>query len=642
MLNIDFSALAADGGINRPKVSAIEILSSTATNTPPTANAGSDQTITLPTSSVTLNGSGTDPDGSIKGYSWTKVSGPSQGTITSPSLASTTVNGLVQGTYTFRLTVTDNLGATGSDDVVVTVNAATTTTAAYQINSGGPQLNTSMGTFAADNYFSPIPGYTFSTTQAISGTGDPALYQTERSSTTDNGTFSYAFPVNNGTYTVILHFAEIYFTAVNKRVFDVSIENVKVLDNYDIYKKVGAFTATTESFSTNVTDGVLNIYFSALASDGGINRPKISAIQILSNNNTTNTSPTANAGQDQTITLPTNSTTLNGSGTDSDGSITAYNWTKVSGPSGSSFGSPSSATTTVNGLVQGTYTFRLTVTDNQGATGSDDVVVTVNPPTEYRINSGGPQLTTSIGTFAADNYFSPSPGFTFSTTTAIAGTTDDALYQTERSSTQDNGTFSYAFPVSNGTYTVVLHFAEIYFTAVNKRVFDVSIENVKVLDNYDIFKKVGGFTATTETFTTTVNDGMLNIDFSAKKKDGGIYRPEVTAIEVLNPSANPSIIRTNMPVNSLLVNNYPNMVYPNPTKDGRFNVLFPEEMEGEIGYSLISVSGNELTKGKLTLIRPTPVVEFDFSQPMQKAGMYYLWLKNKNREMVFKVIIINE
>jgi hypothetical protein len=163
-----------------------------------------------------------------------------------------------------------------------------------------------------------------------------------------------------------------------------------------------------------------------------------------------------------------------------------------------------------------------------------------------------------------------------------------------------------------------------------------------VLDNYDIFKKVGGFTATTETFTTTVNDGMLNIDFSAKKKDGGIYRPEVTAIEVLNPSANPSIIRTNMPVNSLLVNNYPNMVYPNPTKDGRFNVLFPEEMEGEIGYSLISVSGNELTKGKLTLIRPTPVVEFDFSQPMQKAGMYYLWLKNKNREMVFKVIIINE
>ena len=36
----------------------------------------------------------------------------------------TTLTNLVQGTYVFRLTVTDNSGATATDDVTVTVNAA--------------------------------------------------------------------------------------------------------------------------------------------------------------------------------------------------------------------------------------------------------------------------------------------------------------------------------------------------------------------------------------------------------------------------------------------------------------------------------------------------------------------------------------
>jgi N-acetylneuraminic acid mutarotase len=297
----------------------------------------------------------------------------------------------------------------------------------------------------------------------------------------------------------------------------------------------------------------------------------------------------------------------------------------------SSTGSQSGSLVVTHSGQGGSTTTSLT---GQGGSTTSNVV--------YRINSGGPQLNTSIGTFAADNYFSPSPGYTFSTTTAIAGTTDDALYQTERSSTTDNGTFSYAFPVSNGTYTVVLHFAEIYQTAINKRVFDVSIENVKVLDNYDIYKKVGGFTATTETFTTTVSDGTLNINFSAKKKDGGIYRPEVTAIEVLNPGANPSIVRISSFINGLQANNYLSTIYPNPTSDGRFKVLLPREQEGEVVYSLMSVSGNVLTKGKLSLNRPTTVLEFNFSQQMQNAGMYYLKLKKNENEIVFKLLRINK
>jgi hypothetical protein len=98
----------------------------------PVANAGSAQTITLPANLVTLSGSAST--GTITSYSWTKVSGPAGGVITSPSAVSTTVTGLLQGVYTFQLAL--NGGSVST--VKVTVNAAATP-AAPVANAGGPQ-----------------------------------------------------------------------------------------------------------------------------------------------------------------------------------------------------------------------------------------------------------------------------------------------------------------------------------------------------------------------------------------------------------------------------------------------------------------------------------------------------------------------
>jgi hypothetical protein len=124
---IDVKNVSYNGTITlAPYTSAVLIRNGTATNQPPTANAGSDKTITLPTNTVSLSGSGTDPDGSISAYSWTKTSGPASGTITSAASAATTVTGMVQGVYKFQLKVTDNAGATDLDTVQVTVNAETT------------------------------------------------------------------------------------------------------------------------------------------------------------------------------------------------------------------------------------------------------------------------------------------------------------------------------------------------------------------------------------------------------------------------------------------------------------------------------------------------------------------------------------
>ena len=90
-------------------------------NSQPTANAGVDITLTLPTNSATIAGSGNDPGGSIASYSWTQVSGGTA-TITNGSSPSVTVSNLTEGVYIFRLTVTDNDGNPASDDVKVIVN----------------------------------------------------------------------------------------------------------------------------------------------------------------------------------------------------------------------------------------------------------------------------------------------------------------------------------------------------------------------------------------------------------------------------------------------------------------------------------------------------------------------------------------
>src|SRR3989338_2968499 len=70
--------------------------------------------------------------------------------------------------------------------------------------------------------------------------------------------------------------------------------------------------------------------------------------------NVGNASPSVNAGPDFNLNLPTNSVSVTGTASDSDGTITGTNWTKVSGPAGAlvSF-SPSptnNLTTTINGL----------------------------------------------------------------------------------------------------------------------------------------------------------------------------------------------------------------------------------------------------------------------------------------------------
>ena len=92
-------------------------------NKAPVANAGSMQNILLPENTVTLTGKGTDSDGTISKYSWTKISGPQQGSIVSPLSAITVLLNLKAGVYKYQLMVTDNDGATAKDTVQINVTS---------------------------------------------------------------------------------------------------------------------------------------------------------------------------------------------------------------------------------------------------------------------------------------------------------------------------------------------------------------------------------------------------------------------------------------------------------------------------------------------------------------------------------------
>ncbi len=124
----------------------------------------------------------------------------------------------------------------------------------------------------------------------------------------------------------------------------------------------------------NAGASIVNLLFSGSAPDLGAFEYSSSTIAPPANQ-----SPIAKAGSAQTIVLPTNTASLKGTSSyDPDGTISAYKWSKISGPSSGMVSNSTLVTATAKYLVQGTYKFQLIVTDNKGATGTSTVTITVN------------------------------------------------------------------------------------------------------------------------------------------------------------------------------------------------------------------------------------------------------------------------
>jgi hypothetical protein len=192
--------------------------------------------------------------------------------------------------------------------------------------------------------------------------------------------------------------------------------------------------------------------------------------------------------------------------------------------------------------------YQVTATDRSGNESARSAAVSATRPgtttqQPVRINTGGGAVTTGGVNWLADQGFTGGKTFTNPQVTAIAGTTDDVLYRTERSGTSDLAPFSYGIPVANGTYTVRLHFAEVWFGATGggaagtgKRVFSANIEGGAVeVANLDLNAVAAPMTAVVREFRVPVTDGRVDIAFTST-----VNQAKVSAIEVLPTTAAPA------------------------------------------------------------------------------------------------------
>ena len=310
-------------------------------NQPPVANAGANITITLPVNTATLNGNqSSDPDGTIASYAWTQVSGPNTAGIANANQAIANLSDLVEGAYTFRLTVRDNDDATASETVNVTVNAATPDPNQLPVANAGANITITL----------PVNTTTLNGNQSTDADGTIA---------------SYAWAQVSGPNTAGIANANQAIANLSDLVEGVYTFRLTVRDNDD----------ATASETVNVT--------------------------VNAANPAPNQLPVANAGANITITLPVNTTTLNGNqSADPDGTIASYAWTQVSGPNTAGIANANQAIANLSGLVEGVYTFRLTVTDNDNATASETVNVTVNAanpdPNQLPVANAGANITITL------------------------------------------------------------------------------------------------------------------------------------------------------------------------------------------------------------------------------------------------------
>ena len=113
------------------------------------------------------------------------------------------------------------------------------------INCGGPEFRTKSGVvYQKDKYFAGGEASDFGMNSDIKSTKDKDIYQTERWSTED---LIYEIPIQKeGKYVLILKFSEVYFNSKGEKIFDFKVGDLTVIEDIDIYAKVGKNRAYDE------------------------------------------------------------------------------------------------------------------------------------------------------------------------------------------------------------------------------------------------------------------------------------------------------------------------------------------------------------------------------------------------------------
>lgn len=382
----------------------------------PVSVAGVNQTISLPTSTGVLDGSGShDADGVVVYYKWQQVSGPSANTVLDATYAQTRLSGLVAGTYVYSLTVTDNGWASTTSTVTVTVK--TTGNVAPTVSAGSgptitlPTSSTTLTGTATGNNGATIKGLSWKQT---SGPANATIAAAGNISTGVSGLTvagSYVFSLTATDNNALTATASVTVTvkaaatiapsvgagaaaAITLPVSSVILVGTAVGNGGATIKGLtwkqtsgpaAASIASPTSLTTTISGlTVAGSYVFSLTATDNNNLTATGAVTVTVNPLVTSgpaVAPTVSAGKGQAITLPTSATTLTGTATGNGGAtIKTLSWKESSGPATATVSSAASLSTVVSGLtVAGSYVFTLYATDNNGKSANGSMTVVVNP-----------------------------------------------------------------------------------------------------------------------------------------------------------------------------------------------------------------------------------------------------------------------
>jgi hypothetical protein len=308
------------------------------------------------------------------------------------------------------------------------------------------------GNFVADTDYNQGNEYSDTSTAInTSGVGESipqSVWQTCRW----NSSFTYTIPglTPGATYTVALDWAELTWTAVGQRKFNVAINGTQVLTAFDVYATAGYKTALQKQFSVAAnSSGQIVIAFT----QGGADNPFISGIEI---------------------------------------------WQPSGGPP--------------------------PPTPTPSPTPSLGTLVTA-------IDAGGG----AAGNFVADTDYNQGNEYSDTSTAINTSGVSESIPQSVWQTCRWNSSFTYTIPglTPGATYTVALDWAELTWTAVGQRKFNVAINGTQVLTAFDVYAQVGYKTALQKLFSVAANSsGQIVIAFT----QGGADNPFISGIEIWKPS----------------------------------------------------------------------------------------------------------
>ncbi|MDH3307627.1 MAG: malectin domain-containing carbohydrate-binding protein, partial [Acidimicrobiia bacterium] len=416
----------------------------------------------------------------------------------------------------------------------------------YRANAGGDPVDD----WGADSPFSPGGSIGPLASGSVSGpTAPDEVFESYRF-----GQQAWDFPVTPGAYRVNLYFAETFpgTQSTGARQFDVEIEGLEVLTNFDIFAAAGANEGIVRGFDI-VSDANLDIDFTQV-----VNSPAIQGIEVIPTpvSRSLGASPAeatfgsiavgdsmlrtvrvVHLGEPGTAAVNLQRATIVGADSNQFGFISGAAARQLQ---------PGQISAIVIGYSPnraGVANARLSIAhDGANSPLEVDLSAVADDVILYRLNAGGDAVVGQFSWSPDDAFLVPgTPSGEFTLVEAI-NTGDQSLplgtpldmIRTERFGSTSQA-LAYDLPLADGTYEVRFYFVEGVHTAAGVRVFDVRVEGGLALNDLDIFARAGRNKAIMVPVRTNVTGGVLDIDFIPI---AGKNLPAVHGIEVVKKVGN--------------------------------------------------------------------------------------------------------